>query len=600
MKVLLAFSTFCLLSYLTHGQSDFLQKSQQKICHQLQTDNVHLLAVADSLYAFLDAQQDPKTKAYLHFWKALGYFHSSEKSLDSVVHYATKAHEQFLHLNDIEGLFEAHSLLGKTLLYVDDYVGSRRHLTEAKQYADTGFKQFRNLVDKGYKYVFEDNIDSAFVALYAAEKRLPLVNENSCWARLYKAELNINLGMAEIRRTDYKNTDYNKSIKYFKRAIKAYNLSENKGFENYLFCLINLSYCYRKAGFFGLKSIHLDSARVYLHKYIDLVEKSDVDNKFGKLDAAYANLGWQLHAEGKSSEGIYHVQRSRNYLDSMYMDLMDQKVLEITNSYENKLKDQKIDNLNVVNHKIRRNLLLVGLVLVLSVLLIAVLVQTYRRSKRQNVLLYQQQQELIEVKNKLEVLLQEIHHRIKNNLQVISSFLGIQKRELKQQKAIAALEQSQARIQTISVLHEQLYNQKGLEKVDVQPYFEKLITHIQHHISGSLKVAFTLTVQPCILHFEVCLSLGIIVNELVTNALKYAFENDAKNDAKNEISVAFGKENTHYFLEVTDNGKGMLQTPATTGTGMGYQIIQAIVEKLNGTLEIDTQKGIKVRVRFPN
>lgn len=596
MKVLLAFATFSLLSYLAHGQSDFLQKSQQKICHQLQTDDVRLLAVADSLYAFLDAQQDPKTKAYLHFWKALGYFHSSEQPLDSVVHYATKAHEQFLHLNDNEGLFEAHTLLGKTLLYVDDYVGSRRHLTEAKQYADTGFKQFRNLVDKGYKYVFEDNIDSAFVALYAAEKRLPLVNENSCWAGLYKAELNINLGMAEIRRSDYKNTDYNKSIKYFKRAIKAYNLSENKGFENYLFCLINLSYSYRKAGFFGVKSIHLDSARVYLHKYIDLVEKSDADNKFGKLDAAYANLGWQLHAEGKSSEGIYHVQRSRDYLDSMYMDLMDQKVLEITNSYENKLKDQKIDNLNVVNHKIRRNLLLVGLVLVLSVLLIAVLVQTYRRSKRQNVLLYQQQQELTEVKNRLEVLLQEIHHRIKNNLQVISSFLGIQKRKLKQQKAIAALEQSQARIQTISVLHEQLYNQKGLENVDVQPYFEKLITHIQHHISGSLKVAFTLTVQPCILYFEVCLSLGIIVNELITNALKYAFENDAKN----EISVAFGKENTHYFLEVTDNGKGMLQTPSTTGTGMGYQIIRAIVEKLNGTLEIDTQKGIKVRVRFPN
>ncbi len=596
MKLKFCFILFFLALTSTKGQSDFLQKSQQKICHQLQTDDVRLLAVADSLYGFLDAQQDPKTIAYLSLWKALGYFHSSEQPLDSVVRYATKAHEQFLHLNDNEGLFEAHTLLGKTLLYVDDYGGAHRHLTAAKQYTDTDFKQFRNLVDKGNKYVFEDKIDSAFVALYAAEKMLPLVNQNSCWSGLYKAELNINLGMAEIRRTDYENTDYDQSIKYFKRAIKAYNLSEKKGFENYLFCLINLSYSYRKAGFFGVKSIHLDSARIYLRKYIDLVEKSDVDNKFGKLDAAYANLGWQLFAEGKADVGIYHVQRSRDYLDSMYMDMMDQKVLEITNSYENKLKDQEIETLNQSNSKTRRNLLLVGLVLVLSVVLLAVLVQTYRRSKKQNVLLRQQQKELTEVKNSLEVLLQEIHHRIKNNLQVISSFLGIQKRELKQQEAIAALEQSQARIQTISLLHEQLYNQKGLENVDVQPYFEKLITHIKYHILGSKKVAFTLDVQPCIMHFEDCLSLGIIVNELVTNALKYAFENEAKN----EILIRFKKEKTKFLLQVIDNGKGMPEIPATTGTGMGYQIISAMVEKLNGSLNIKTKKGVNVTVRFPN
>jgi two-component sensor histidine kinase/tetratricopeptide (TPR) repeat protein len=579
---------------LAHGQSDFLQKSQQKICHQLQTDDVRLLAVADSLYGFLDEHQDPKTKAYLHFWKALGHFHSSEQPLDSVVRYATKAHEQFLQLNDNEGLFEAHSLLGRVLPYVNDFKGAQKHLNQAKERANTGFKRFRNLVDYGHKYVFEDNIDSAFVMLYAAEKILPSINENSCWYSLYNTELNINLGTAEMWRVGTK-PDYNKSIKYFKRAINAYGLSPKKSVENYLFCLNGLYFSYRRAGFVGVKSIHLDSARVYLEEYIHLTEKLPVGNKYSKLEDAYANLGWQLHAEGKSNEGIYHVQRSRNYLDSMYMDLMDQRVLEITNSYENKLKDQEIETLNQSNSKTRRNLLLVGLVLVLSVILLVVLILTYKRSKQQNVLLRQQQQELTQVKNSLEVLLQEIHHRIKNNLQVISSFLGIQKRELKQQEAIAALEQSQARIQTIAVLHEQLYNQKGLENVDVQSYFETLIAHIQHNISGSKKVAFKLAVQPCVLNFEDCLSLGIIVNELVTNALKYAFENDNKN----EISITFSKENTHYLLEVSDNGKGMPKNVIPKGTGMGYQIIHAMVEKLNGRLKMISKKGVKVELRFP-
>lgn len=81
--------------------------------------------------------------------------------------------------------------------------------------------------------------------------------------------------------------------------------------------MINISYCYRKSGFFHVKSIHLDSARFYLRKYIDLVEKSDIKDKYGKLDGAYGNLGWQLFAEGKAKEGIYEVQRSKDYLDSM-------------------------------------------------------------------------------------------------------------------------------------------------------------------------------------------------------------------------------------------------------------------------------------------
>lgn len=98
-----------------------------------------------------------------------------------------------------------------------------------------------------------------------------------------------------------------------------------------------------------------------------------------------------------------------------------------------------------------------------------VLIAAYYRFRQKNRLLKQQQLEIGQVKDQLEVLLREIHHRIKNNLQVISSFLGIQKRKLKQIKAIEALNQSQARIQTIADMHEQLYAQKGLESIAVEP-----------------------------------------------------------------------------------------------------------------------------------
>ena len=581
--------------YFSYGQSEFLQKSSQKICHQLQTDDILLLEVADSLYVFLDEQQDPKTIAYLHFWKALGYFHSSEQPLDSMVNYAAIAHEKFLRLNDSEGLFEAHSLLGKALLYVNDFRGANRHLSLAKQYADNNFKRFRNLVDYGHEYVFEDKIDSAFVVLYEAEKLLPFLNQQECGYEMYKTEMNINLGMSEIRRVDYENTDYVKSIKYFKRASASYDLSEHKGFENYLFCLINLSYCYRKSGFFGVKSIHLDSARVYLEDYIRLVEKSNIKGKYGKLDNAYANLGWQLHAEGKSNEGIYQVQRSRDYLDSMYSDLMNQKVIEITNSYENKLKDNKIEALNLSNQRARHRLFLVGAILLLCVLLAAVLSITYIKLKKKNKLLLEQKMEISTVKSQLEMLLREIHHRIKNNLQIISSFLGIQKRELSQLEAIDALSKSQHRIQTIALLHEQLYAKKGLEKVAIKPYVEELIVHCKENMTTQNEILFEIKIQNHILNFDTCLSVGIIINELIINSLKHAFEQKTNNI----ISVDFSKSHKHYHLIVADNGKGMPLEPKKETTGLGTQIIEAMTQKLGGTVSVTSKNGTHVAILIP-
>ena len=595
MKYFLLMTALYLLPASHYGQSDFLSESRSKICAQLNADDVRLYEVSDSLYMFLDSQKELKTKAYLNYWKALGFYHSSEQPLDSVVTYGNRAYHQFLEEKDKEGLFEVQSLLGKTLLYLSDWKGSQQHLNSARLLASDDFNRFRSYVDYGFKYVFEDKIDSAFISLSKAEKLLPKTGDESCWYSLYKTELNINFGMAEIRRTNYEDTDYDKAIKYFKRAINAYDLSENKGFENYLFCLINLSYSYRKGGFFAVKSIHVDSARVYLEEYIDLVENSDITDKYGRLESAYANLGWQLFAEGKADKGIYEVQRSRDYLDSMYTNLLDKKALEITSSFEHQLKDKEIAYLNLTNQKFRQRLLLIGVASFFSLILIAVFVVFNIQSKKKNRQLVAQQAKIVSMNNQLEMLLREIHHRIKNNLQVISSFLGIQKRELKQKAMISILDQSQARIQTIAVLHEQLYEQKGVEQVSIRPYFGKLVAHIKANMVGVWHIDFEVSVADCFLSFDKCFSFGIILNELITNAIKHAF----KKENQNQIRLSFTKEKDAYVMEVSDNGSGMPKKSKKT-QGMGLQIIDAMTQTLGGTLNVEVVKGTTVTLTVPH
>lgn len=424
------------------------------------------------------------------------------------------------------------------------------------------------------------------------------MNPQNCWFDFYKTDLYINLGMAEIRRVDYANTDYEKSIKYFKRAIKSYELSETKGIENYLFCLINISYCYRKSGFFHVKSIHLDSARFYLRKYIDLVEKSDIKDKYGKLDGAYGNLGWQLFAEGKAKEGIYEVQRSKDYLDSMYSNLLEKKALEINNSYENKLKNQRIEYLNSENEQIRKNFFLTRIILLIIFLLVVILTLAFFRFRQKNRLLKKQQQEIIQIKDQLEVLLREIHHRIKNNLQVISSFLGIQKRNPNTLDTEVILSQCQDRIQTISLMHEQLYSQKEFEYIAIKFYLKKII---KNHIDTSFE-AQNIDVNDKIenhsIDFERGLSLGIILNELLVNAAKYAFVDKRKGS----ISIVFKKKPSGFLFEVSDNGIGFPDNFAeenSNQSGIGYQIIWAMVNNLNGAMDFKSHKGAIISISFP-
>lgn len=197
-----------------------------------------------------------------------------------------------------------------------------------------------------------------------------------------------------------------------------------------------------------------------------------------------------------------------------------------------------------------------------------------------------------------EVLLKEIHHRVKNNLQIVSSLLQMQSRRAKEEQASLVLQDSQNRIASIALVHEKLYRSENLAKINFSQYIPDLTIHLfdSYNVSSDT-VTLDFKVDEIFLEIETAIPCGLIINELISNALKYAFPKHRKG----KISIEFhaNPEGT-LTLIVRDNGIGIpaelnLETP----TSLGLTLIQGLVEQLEGMLECDRHQGTEFRITFP-
>jgi PAS domain S-box-containing protein len=197
-----------------------------------------------------------------------------------------------------------------------------------------------------------------------------------------------------------------------------------------------------------------------------------------------------------------------------------------------------------------------------------------------------------------EVLLQEIHHRVKNNLQVISSLLDMQSFSIQSPEAIAVLEDSQHRVRTMAFVHERLYQSEDLASVDVREYLESLTGYLLAAYEHDTDVIH-LNLQADDVSFDIdsAIACGLIVNELVSNALKHAFPPGQPG----EIHVRLRTANVGRFqLVVADNGVGFPpDLDVNTATSLGLRLVNMLTEQLQGTLEMTRDDGTIFRITFP-
>ncbi len=207
------------------------------------------------------------------------------------------------------------------------------------------------------------------------------------------------------------------------------------------------------------------------------------------------------------------------------------------------------------------------------------------------------EQSLLASLREKELLLKEVHHRVKNNLQVISSLLNLQARELRDPQVIRLFEESQGRIRSMALIHEQLYRSGDLARIDFAAYVEELTGHLRQGLGiRAGPIGIRLEVQPVLLPLDLAIPCGMIVNELVSNALEHAFPDNRAG----EIRVGLTLDDAGCCLRVADNGVG-IRAGLTAGeeTSMGLKVVQALARQIHGKLEVREDGGTAFAIRFP-
>jgi len=195
-----------------------------------------------------------------------------------------------------------------------------------------------------------------------------------------------------------------------------------------------------------------------------------------------------------------------------------------------------------------------------------------------------------------KMLMKEIHHRVKNNLQVVSSLLFLQSRYMKDSSAKGAIETGRARVQAMSILHQKLYQKDDLQSVNIKSYFDDLSSNLFNTYKLiNQNIRFKSDIEDIELDVDTVIPLGLITNELISNALKHAF----KEDEIGEIKLSIKLEENNIILTVMDDGVGLPfdEFPDQTDS-LGIDLIKSFSEKLEAEITIDNSQGASVTIKF--
>ncbi len=205
--------------------------------------------------------------------------------------------------------------------------------------------------------------------------------------------------------------------------------------------------------------------------------------------------------------------------------------------------------------------------------------------------------ELVQSLKEKEVLLKEVHHRVKNNLQVISSILNLQSTYINDEKTLSILRESQNRVKSMSFIHESLYRTKDFNNIDFSEYIERLSKNMVYSYQYSKnRILLKLDIDKVFLSLDISIPCGLIINELLSNALKYAFPENKK--GKILISVKEAKK-TRIEIKVEDDGVGFPKDiDIKKGESLGMLLVNTLVEQIDGNIKVRSKEGTKYLITF--
>lgn len=377
------------------------------------------------------------------------------------------------------------------------------------------------------------------------------------------------------------------SVKYFfDECYKMIKDMPEEDLEYHMHAEANLFKYYFRVEDYSKAKYYLDRA----YKYIPILNNPYLTSFFYRYYADYYSATDQMDSAYFYVTRHYHLEDSVNGFD------VKKNLNEIEAKYATAKKEKHIVQLqNARKIDQARKQTLLAIIIFTAILLLVTFI-FYLTNRKKSIKLAEQNEIIQQSYNEIENLIRESHHRIKNNLQVVSSLLKMQSKNVESEEARASLIEAFNRVKTIAVLHQKLQGSQTFTMIHLREFIDQLTDNIRGSIASTDgHVSIYTDVDELEVDTDQSISLGLIINELITNSLKYAFEN-----AEGEIEVSLHQKEDTIELKVTDNGKGFPEHfNPLNGSSLGYKIVQSLVTKLKGKLITCNHEGALVNISFP-
>ncbi|PCJ28124.1 MAG: hypothetical protein COA97_02280 [Flavobacteriales bacterium] len=486
---------------------------------------------------FMEKAKDKQGLASLKI--NLGLVYVAQKKYTAAKKKFKVAAKEFLAIGSIQHVADCYNNLAMVAYYENDYASTTEWLKKSLKI----YTENNNTKGQATSYI---NIGATYSetkkfkeAEYHFKKGLAIYIQMK--NKLYASVTRLNLG--ELYR---KTKKYKKSQKYLTESLESFKQQDNKEYEKH-------AYTYLAALFEDQKEYK--KAMEYMKLYN--ITKDSIINKANTT--AIADMEAKYQGDAK--------QRSINEKEK---EITQQKKLALTKNREK----------NIITFS--------GIAIVFIISIFAFLL--YQKLKQSNT-----QKQIIEQKNnENELLLGEIHHRVKNNLQVISSLLSLQERNIEDKSAKAAILEGKERVKSMGLIHKLLYQNDNYSGVEMDDYVQKLTASLLDSFGmDETKFKLDIDFSKIKLDVDTAIPMGLIINELVINALKYAY----KNTEKPALKLNLKKKKEELILEIADNGIGKI-SDLDNSKSFGMKLVKSLSRQLGGTLMINDENGLHVQINI--
>jgi two-component system, sensor histidine kinase PdtaS len=402
---------------------------------------------------------------------------------------------------------------------------------------------------------------------------------------------------------------YDKAGFYYQEMLRGFEITSfnDRYYSTHVQMVLDFIHYYEVVGVFYVNTKQYDKAKFYLNKILDLPPGSVPPISLMRIHHMQFIVD---SASGNYISAIRQYEMHKKLSDSVFNAAKDKQIAELQIKYNSEKKDQSITTLQMRSQNqaaelqkvnMQRDITIAG---IMGLIIITGLAYNgYRNKQRSNTALRIKQIEINEQNLSLqhllkekEWLLKEVHHRVKNNLQIIISLLNTQTDFLDNPSALHAIQDSRERMQAIALIHQKLYQQDHSTLINMHSYIHELISYLISSFNNTGRIYFDLDIDEINLDVSQAVPLGLILNEAITNAVKYAFPKGGHGT----IAVLLNREGTRdVHLQIADNGVGFPRNTDLSGkTSLGIQLMKLFAEQLEGSIRLQSKHGVEISLHF--